>query len=638
MAPEQYERLVSELESAARANPAALRRRVRLLIALGYAYIVFVLAIMLGAVAFLVWTLLTARVNVILLKLAIPLVGLIVVIARSLWVAIEPPVGREIDAGAAPALSARVEEIRAALDAPRADAVLLTDDFNASVTQVPRFGIFGWPRSYLVLGVPLMLALGREQFDAVLAHEFAHLSGSHPKLGLWVFRMSGTWNRLLERLETKRSFGHRLFEPFVRWYAPRLRAHGLVLSRRDEYEADADAGRVTSSRAMAEALVQMEVGDRTMREQHWPQVWRRAEAEPTPPAQPWSRLASSLRETVSVETRREWIGSALLRRGTDETHPALSERLAALGVAGNSFDESLGELVSRSLTSETSAAHHYLGDIAGEMLTNLDESWQSAVARPWSERHEELKSQRALLRGLAEKEGAGETLSPGELWCRASAYTELDEPANAIEPLRALLEMQPENARAHYMLGQILLEQRDHAGREHLERTMTLTSEFTLRCAAALREHYVGQGREEDARAMARLEQTHGEELRLSLAERQDVTKQDSLEPVELSPEYLRRVIAAAEADPRIESVRIARKTTRHLPDFPVIVVLVERHGWRRDASLVKDDALAMDVLAQIDVDTYVRLLVCVLRAPLGWLGTKMEAVGGSLVYRAADA
>ena len=235
MEPQRYEQLVQELEALSRTAPGVLRRRVRLLVALGYTYVFGVLATMLAAIAALVWLVTRTHTGGLAVKLGIPLLGLTYVIARSLWVKVAPPSGTRLEPGAAPTLEARIEEIRRALDAPRADTVLLTGDFNASVTQIPRLGVLGWPKTYLSLGVPLMLALDRRQLDAVLGHEFAHLSGAHPKLGLWVYRMSRTWDQLLTQLQEKQSWGHKLFEPFVRWYAPRTHAYGYVLSRRDEY-------------------------------------------------------------------------------------------------------------------------------------------------------------------------------------------------------------------------------------------------------------------------------------------------------------------------------------------------------------------------------------------------------------------
>jgi hypothetical protein len=34
--------------------------------------------------------------------------------------------------------------------------VLVTPEFNASIAQVPRLGVFGWHRNYLRIGLPLM--------------------------------------------------------------------------------------------------------------------------------------------------------------------------------------------------------------------------------------------------------------------------------------------------------------------------------------------------------------------------------------------------------------------------------------------------------------------------------------------------
>jgi hypothetical protein len=49
MEPERYDKLVARLEEEARVDPRRLRRRVRWLIACGYAYVLLILALMVGA-------------------------------------------------------------------------------------------------------------------------------------------------------------------------------------------------------------------------------------------------------------------------------------------------------------------------------------------------------------------------------------------------------------------------------------------------------------------------------------------------------------------------------------------------------------------------------------------------------------
>jgi Zn-dependent protease with chaperone function len=633
MTSERYQRLVDELEELSRTRPQVLRRRVRLLVAVGYLYVFFILALIVAGVAGLVWLLVHASGKALVVKLGIPLVGLMYVIARSLWVKVDPPEGKVLAPGTAPALDARVEEIRRALDAPRADTVLLTNDFNASVTQVPRLGVLGWPKTYLTLGVPLMLALDRHQLDAVLGHEFAHLSGAHPKLGLWVYRMSRTWDQLLTQLEERRSWGHKLFEPFIRWYAPRTQAYGYVLSRRDEYEADADSARIVSPRAMAQALVATELGGRALSEHVWPQIWRRAAEEPQPPGRCWSALVTTLQGEVPPDKRVAWLGTALARRASDgDTHPSLRERLAALGVEQDDATKWETEREIHPDGSRESAAEHYLGPLAVELLSSLDQEWSEAAAEGWKERHEEVKRQRAQLAALAERESAGETLSTDDLWSRATMLADLREPGAAISALRELVAREPDGAGAQIMLGQLLLDQGDADGVAHVRRAMELTSRYVTPAASILHDYYAEHGMIEDARAMARVRHDHAEEVRLALAERADVTKSDTLVPAVLPASFVERVHVVAQEDERVEEVWVCRKRTSHLPDYPMIVVFVV--PARRRSGKAKDDgALARDVLGRIDSDAYVHLLVLVDSSAAAWLRKRIATIDGARVY-----
>jgi Zn-dependent protease with chaperone function len=592
--------------------------------------VLLVLALLVAAAILVVWLLATLH-GLGLFKLVVPLLGLVVVIARSLRVRVDPPQGRTLVEGTAPALDARVAEIRSTLAAPAADHVILNDAFNASVMQVPRWGIFGFPRTYLVLGVPLMLCLTRDQFDAVLAHEFAHLSGSHPKLGLWVYRMSRTWNQLLEQLQTRRSWGHRLFERFIRWYQPRLQAYGLVLSRRDEYEADADAARITSPETMGAALIGMEVGERALDENFWRPIWRGAEQTPTPPPAVWPRMSAVWRTPISPEVRTEWLGTALARRAdADDTHPSLGERLAALGLVERDRSQ-LDGLPTLPTFGAPSAAEQYLGDLAEEVLSSFDAQWRSAVGERWRERHEEVKAQRDVLARLNERERQ-ETLGPGELWQRANAHNELGESEDAIRALEALVTLDPSHVRGHFLLGALQLAANDETGIAHVNRSMSLSSEFAVRGAALLRDYYASRGREDEKRAMAELLWRNGEQLRLALEERHTLTKHDELLGVLLTSACLALVRSARADDERVVRLWIARKATTHLPDYPMLVVLVEPRWWRGSWS-GPTTGLPRDVVTRVDTGAWVHLYVIELGQSTQWLAKRMARIEGSLVF-----
>jgi Zn-dependent protease with chaperone function len=87
-----------------------------------------------------------------------------------------------------------------------------------------------------------------EEFQAVLAHELAHLSREHGRFGRWIYRLRRSWSQVFEQLSRPRGQGEVSLRPlivkFIDWFWPRFNAYAFVLSRTDEYEADAMAARV----------------------------------------------------------------------------------------------------------------------------------------------------------------------------------------------------------------------------------------------------------------------------------------------------------------------------------------------------------------------------------------------------------
>jgi len=92
--------------------------------------------------------------------------------------------------------------------------------------------------------------LSPDEARAVLAHELAHLSRRHGRTGRWIYYLRRSWENAFEQLSKTR--GHRqaplqsrILE-LVNWFWPRFNAHAFVLSRTNEYEADAVSVRLTS--------------------------------------------------------------------------------------------------------------------------------------------------------------------------------------------------------------------------------------------------------------------------------------------------------------------------------------------------------------------------------------------------------
>ena len=199
MTHEKFDALVGRLEVYAKDAPERYKMRVALLACLGYAYLFFILTLLLGMLALVAAAIVLGKGSLIFLKLAIAPATVAGVIFSSLKVSLPNPQGLPLNRAEAPELFALLQEIRTALKAPPFHKVLLTDEFNASVAQRPRLGIFGWQQNFLILGLPLMQALTPEQFKAVAAHEIGHLSGNHGRFGGWIHRVRQTWVQVLEK-------------------------------------------------------------------------------------------------------------------------------------------------------------------------------------------------------------------------------------------------------------------------------------------------------------------------------------------------------------------------------------------------------------------------------------------------------
>ncbi len=205
-----FDRLVQRLEQRARRHPALYEWYVAGLVTLAYVYLLGVLLLAIGLVVGVVALACNAP-NPLTIKLAIVIGlaagGLCVAIIKGLWVRLEPPTGLEITAAEAPELFSLIDQLRGQLRSAPFHQVLLVNDYNAAVAQTPRLGVFGWQRNYLIVGLPLMLGLGPDEFKAVLAHEFGHLRkiirdlmGGFTGFGALGDRSSSRWRSVAARI------------------------------------------------------------------------------------------------------------------------------------------------------------------------------------------------------------------------------------------------------------------------------------------------------------------------------------------------------------------------------------------------------------------------------------------------------
>lgn len=581
MTREAYHALVEKLTAQAATDPAGYRRKVSLFANLGYAYLGLLLLLVAGLFWGGWWLFTHLRVtggSIKLILLVVIFGGTIAwSILRGIFARIPPPDGLRISREEAPELYAEVDAIARELEVKPVSRIYLDNDFNAAAAQRPLFGMFGPVRNWLVLGVPLMDALTRDELRSVIAHEFGHFGGRHGSFSGKVYRQRQAWGRLLEAAAGGSAIDL-LVTPFLKWYVPRLDAWSFVLVRAQEFEADAAGARAAGPEVAGRALVKASVFGRLCAEVGWKSIFARAATEPAPPNDVLDRMRSVLTAGPEPALGRRWLGAAMQAHTTmDDTHPCLRERLGALQVP---------HVAAEVPTAPSQPASGLLGAGAADLRTRVQAEWAQRLAPVWMMKHFELQQQREQLAVLETRLGA---LTPEEEMQRASLYLDLSQEDKARAILSELIAYPdlPVSVRcgANFVLGSLRLADEDESGVALLEAAMQADPACVSGALENLRAFYERNGRAAEARALySRLD---GEDRQLEAAgkERAALTNKDVHEPHQLSASEVADLVGQLAVESRIERAWLARKRVEHYATRPLYVLVVEADWKWNDSS-----------------------------------------------------
>lgn len=155
-----YQHLVHVSEVDAQERPQWYRQHVMRFAALGFAYVIVTLVLGI-ALLFLAWWLFTHRKIYPGILSVISGLSLAWVAFNALRMPAMSTEGVEIEDKDAPELFKLLAKLQKKLKAPAIDRVLITQDYNAFITQQSRFGLFGKTTNTLGIGLPLAAHISR---------------------------------------------------------------------------------------------------------------------------------------------------------------------------------------------------------------------------------------------------------------------------------------------------------------------------------------------------------------------------------------------------------------------------------------------------------------------------------------------
>jgi Zn-dependent protease with chaperone function len=575
----QFLELVHRMERFAEAAPRAYRRRVLALAGIGYLYmLVLVVGLAtLGAVA----VVMLHAVAALLIKVLIVLGVLLAVVLRSLWVRMERPRGEQVSRGEAPQLFALLERLCASLRAPPVHHVIVMPQLNAAVTQVPRLGIFGWHRNYLLLGLPLLKCLTVEQLAAVLGHELGHLAGGHARVGNWIYRLRLTWQCLDKGLAARGGWGAKAIQAFLHWYIPYFNACSFPLARRNEFEADASSVRLTSAQAAAQALTSVSVIDHYLDWRYWPAIGARSRDCERPAFAPFTALDATALQQLDSGTARGWLALALAQASTyADTHPSLKARLDAIGMQPE---------LALPVPGADTTADSLLGERGVRLAALFDERWREHVAPTWQKQFAQAQQARVRLRELREQ-AQREALEPKAGFELAALEERLGDDAGAsLARWRELHAREPQSGPVRFALARQLLLQGDAEGVPLMERTVAEEPQATLGGCSLLRDYWWRRGEQERGMQWHTRAADHEQVLRTAKAERQPIRRADTFLEHGLDAETYRALALSLQQIRGLDGAYLVRKRVTILPEQPCYVLAYSITGTA-DATAVREE------------------------------------------------
>lgn len=510
---DKFRSMVARLEQESARAPRQYRVKVAMLAMLGFAILGLVLATvgfglvaLAGIAGAMLFTggaalLLLLKLGKLLFLLAIPLWFTLKSAVQALFIRLPAPQGHEITRAEAPALFAALDDMRSKMAGPRFHHVLVVGEVNAAVVQRPVFGLVGWPRNYLLLGLPLLECVAPDEALAIVAHEYGHLAGAHGRFSAFIYRLRLTWGTVQAYMEHFQGWLGRLVLPLVRWYGPYFNAYTYVLARADEYRADAASARLVGPHSAAQALKRVNLiaprYDRFL--QH---TFQRAGNEALPPHDLLQRWASETCTEAAQADMQTWLDGALDREGHfTDTHPTLRARLGAL-FEGTQIVAALPPALDGAPASQA-----WFGNALPELRRALAQAWSMQVAAGWGERHAEVRRQRTRLEELRAMPAPDRDAQLELL--RLSLHLEPGTDLRA--PLAAFNAAYPGHAPGLYTEALARLDQDEREGLALLEQAMDIDADAVKpacerayawlceRKETALAEQYAERWRRQDA-------------------------------------------------------------------------------------------------------------------------------------------
>lgn len=547
-----------------------------------------------------------------------------VVILFFLWrvfhVRVEPPTARWLSRKEAPQLFQTIQDLRKELRCGPVHHVGVSLEHNAYVAAVPRFGLWGWPRHYLVMGIPLLVSMPEAEAKAMIAHELSHLSRRHDRLGAFVWRNHQIWGRLVVALGQHSGLLRGWLRGLAEFFTSRLDSHALVVIREHEFEADRMSAQATTAGTAASTLMRLVAISRHLDRDFWYQIRLLPVELARPPQDILERAHQSVIEAAADGRLDQHLEAALkVKRSVFNTHPSLKERVHAL----------LQDECWPDWTLAHDAGETLFSPVWPRLLTDAELIWQQVNHTSWQHQHLAGEYLRKTLERLTPVWEHG-TSTERQAWQLVRTCQRLHGPVASLGMLDYFIQWHPRHDKALLERGHTRLYLEDDRGIQDYLTAAKLNRDNEAEAYSEIASYLQSQGRDEDLKTyFEKIDDVRPTLVRAD-AERAGVSSLDSFLPHRMEEDEIESLVYQLQNIPDVACAYLACKKVKHLPTREHYIIGVDRGQYSAPDS-ISDPEFAQALAQSLSLPGSFHVVMN--NKENHWLFRKIRKMQNSLIY-----
>lgn len=535
-----------------------------------YIYLIIMSLIIITGITYIIFMLMQFSEAGIGVKILISSAISVYALWKTLWIKVSKPIGVSLDKNKSNEMFRLIEDVRKKTNSPGIREVIINDEYSVEIVQVPIFGVFGITRKYLVIGLPLMIALTSEELEIILTREFQHISRKNHEIGKWVYNLRKRCSLIKGQLGTMKWNECILITGYVEALEPFYMKYSFDMSRKEELSADEYTAKIYGTELTGETIINAGVRGEYLVDSFWEGIYEGAFQTPNPPDEVFMEMEKCLWEGLTNEKAQE-LYSRILRYESSEfdPHPAIKERLASINYKYQ-YKYKTG----------TSAFRELLGEGFQGVVDIFNSIWKESNKESWKEKYSftvEGSKRLIELRNITRERD----LNMDEGWEVCYLTEALYGGSEALQLYTNFLAKYPDFLPANFATGRLYLKEKNPDGIELIEKAISGDIDYVMDGLKLIHDFYFYKGEVEEANKYYRRALEFAEILEKSRVERSDLGFNDIYMQHRLSKEEIENLVNQMSQYDEIEEIYIVRKETKYFSEKQLYAVgIVLNYPW----------------------------------------------------------